>query len=80
MVKNLRNEGSIPGLGDTLEEEMATHSSILAWRIHGQRSLVGYSPWGHKESDMTEVDLAAAAAVLCKVASVVSDSLGPYGP
>ena len=34
---------------------MATHSSILAWRIHGQRSLVGYSPWGHKESITTEV-------------------------
>ena len=33
---------------------MATHSSILAWRIHGQRSLAGYSPWGRKESDMTE--------------------------
>ena len=39
-----------------LEEEMATHSSILAWKIPGkyscpgksagQRSLVGYSPWG----------------------------------
>ena len=37
-----------------LEEEMATHSSVLAWRIHGQRGLAGYSPWGHKESDMTE--------------------------
>ena len=37
-----------------LEEEMGNHSSILAWRIHGQRSLVGYSPWGHKESDTTE--------------------------
>ena len=33
---------------------MATHSSILAWKIHGQRSLVGYSPWGYKEMDMTE--------------------------
>ena len=33
---------------------MAIHSSILAWRIHGQRSLAGYSLWGHKESDMTE--------------------------
>ena len=31
---------------DPLEEEMATHSSILAWKIHGQRSLVGYSPRG----------------------------------
>ena len=30
---------------------MATHSSVLAWRIPGQRSLVGHSPWGHKESD-----------------------------
>ena len=39
---------------DPLEKEMATHSSTLAWRIHGQRSLVGYSPQGHKESDMTE--------------------------
>ena len=34
------------------EKEMATHSSILAWRR--QRRLVGYNPWGHKESDMTE--------------------------
>ena len=33
---------------------MANCSSILAWEIHGQRSLVGYSPWGCKESDMTE--------------------------
>ena len=33
---------------------MATHSSVLAWKFHGQRSLAGYSPWGHKESDMTE--------------------------
>ena len=33
---------------------MATHSSILAWRPHGQRRLVGYSPRGHKESDTTE--------------------------
>ena len=32
---------------------MATHSSVLARRIHGQRSLVGCSPWGHKELDMT---------------------------
>ena len=39
---------------DPLEKVMATHSSILAGESHGQRSLVGYSPWGHKESDMTE--------------------------
>ena len=47
---NVGDLGLIPGLG----EEMATHSSVLAWRIHGQRSLVDYSPWGRKESDMTE--------------------------
>ena len=35
---------------------MAIHSSILARRIpHGQRSLAGYSAWGRKESDMTEL-------------------------
>ena len=33
---------------------MATHSSILAWSIPIDRSLVGYSPWGGKESDTTE--------------------------
>ena len=40
MVKNLpanagdkRDEGSIPGLGRSLEKEMAAHSSILAWKI-----------------------------------------------
>ena len=36
-----------------LEMEMATHSSILAKRTNGQRSLVGYSPRICKESDMT---------------------------
>ena len=30
--------GSIPGLGNHPEEDMATHSSILAWRIHGQKN------------------------------------------
>ena len=38
---------------DPLEKEIATHSSILAWRIP-QRSLVGYSPWGGEELDTTE--------------------------
>ena len=42
------------GQEDPLEKAMATHSSILALDFHGQRRLVGYSPWGHKESDMTE--------------------------
>ena len=42
------------GQEDPLEKGRATHSRILAWRIHGQRSLVGYSPWGCKELDTTE--------------------------
>ena len=34
---------------------MATHSSILAWENpQEERSLAGYNPWGHKESDTTE--------------------------
>ena len=42
------------GWEDLLEKEMATHSSTLAGKSHGQRSLVGYSPLGRKESDTTE--------------------------
>ena len=41
------------GWEDPLEKEMATHSRIIAWESLGQRSLVGYSPWGQKELDMT---------------------------
>ena len=39
------------GLGqeDPLEKETASRSSILAWEMHGQRSLAGYSPWSHKK-------------------------------
>ena len=43
--------GLISGLGRSLEKEMAIQSSTLAWKIPW--SLVGYSPWGHKELDMT---------------------------
>ena len=56
MVKNLpanagneEQRASSLGWEEPLKEEMETYSSILAWRIHGQRSLVGYSPWGGKE-------------------------------
>ena len=37
-----------------LEKVMAPQSSPLAWKSRGQRSLVGCSPWGRKESDTTE--------------------------
>ena len=36
------------GEDDPLEKEMATHSIFMPRESHGQRSLVGYSPWGHK--------------------------------
>ena len=36
------------GREDPLEQEMAAHFSMLAGKSHGQRSRVGYSPWGHK--------------------------------
>ena len=43
------------GWEDLLEKGMEIHSSILAWKSHGQRSLVGYSLWGRKESDTTSL-------------------------
>ena len=42
------------GQEDPLEEGMTTHSSILAWRIPWTQSLLGYSPWGRKDLDMSE--------------------------
>ena len=49
---NVGDLGLIPGSGRW--KEMATHSSILAWKIPWTEGLVGYSPRGHKESDMSE--------------------------
>ena len=45
-----KQETQVQSLGweDPLEQEMATHSRILAWRTRGQRGLAGYSPWGQK--------------------------------
>ena len=42
------------GWEDPLEKEMATHSSILAWKILWTEEPGGYSPWGRKEWDVTE--------------------------
>ena len=42
------------GWEDPLEKEMATSSSILAWKILRTEEPGGYSPWGHKELNMTE--------------------------
>ena len=57
---------------------MATHSSILAWRIpHGQRSLQGYSPWSRRESDMTEVTEQARSMHACLFTSLIREK-GPF--
>ena len=49
-------ETQVPSLGweDPLEEEMAATPVFLPGDSHGQRGLAGHSPWGCKESDMTE--------------------------
>ena len=54
-ICNVGDLGSIPGLGRSPGEG---HGDPLQYscleNLHGQRSLAGYSPWGHKESDTTE--------------------------
>ena len=53
---DIRDVGSAPGLG---RSPGGGHGNSLQYscleKSHGQRSLAGYSPWDHKESDMTEV-------------------------
>ena len=63
MVKNQpANAGNIGDMGSILGSGRSPgggHGDPLQYSClenpYGQRSLVGYSPWGHKESDMTEV-------------------------
>ena len=51
-VKNLPSSsgdmGSSPGLGRSLENDVATPSSVLAWEIPRTEELAGYSPRGHR--------------------------------
>ena len=58
MVKNLPKvqESRVQSLfeEDPLEKETATHLVFLPGECHGEWGLVGYSPWGRQESDMTE--------------------------
>ena len=46
---------------------MATHSSVLAWRIPGTGSLVGCRLWGRTESDTTEATLQQQQQQQCSV-------------
>ena len=54
----------IHGSREPLEQEMATHCSILAWRVPWREGLVGYSPWCCKEWDTTE-QLTLSFPILC---------------
>ena len=58
VLKNLpaMQETQVRSLGqeDPLEEEMTTTLVFLPGKSHGQKSLAGYSPWGHRELDVTE--------------------------
>ena len=51
---DVRDLGSIPALGRSLEEGTATHSSILAWRIPWTEEPGRLQSIGSKESDMTK--------------------------
>ena len=54
-VYNAGDLGLIPGSGRFPEEGNGNPQPVfLSGKSHGQRSLVGYSPWGHKELDTTE--------------------------
>ena len=54
MYHNARDQVQSLDQGDPLEKGIATHCSILAWRIPWTEEPGGLSPWGHKEPDMTE--------------------------
>jgi len=49
---------------DPLEKGMQPTQVFFPGEFHGQRSLVGYSPWGHKESDITERLMAPHSSTL----------------
>ena len=52
---NAEDPGFIPGLGRSLGEGKWQPTPVfLPGESHGQRSLVGYTPWGPKELDLTK--------------------------
>ena len=52
---------------------MPTHSTILAWTIHGQRSPVGDGPRGRKESDRTEHVCTHGVVLICNKKNCISE-------
>ena len=85
MVKNLpaTQETRVRSLGqkDPLRKKWLSIPVFLPAEFHGQRSLVGYSPRGHKESDMTEqltYTQVAQVRPLVRDRAKVLTELGPY--
>ena len=54
IVQISQSQAVCPGPGRSPGEGNGHSPVFLPGKFHGQRSLAGYSPWGHKESDMTE--------------------------
>ena len=79
-VRNLppKPETRVRSLGgkDHLEGEMAAHSVFLPGESHGQRSLADCSPWGRKESDVTEWATLASLQAPVMVRSRVMEPAG----
>ena len=61
------------GRPNPLEKDMPTHSTILAWTIHGQRSPVGDGPRGRKESDRTEHVCTHGVVLICNKKNCISE-------
>ena len=77
---DIRDTGLFPGWGDPLEEDMATHSSILAWRIPwteepGRLQSMGSQRVGHDWSNLACTHMFSSVQFSC---SVMSDSLRPH--
>ena len=53
--EGMATHSTIPAWGIPWTEEPGGLQSMRSQRVHGQRTLVGYSPWGRKESDTTDV-------------------------
>ena len=72
-------ETQVPSLvrEDPLEEDMTTHSSILAGKITWTEESAGYSPRGHKESDTAEL-LSSSGSVTITLASVMAKMLNIF--
>ena len=54
VIAAMKLKDTYSGWEDALEKGMASTPVLLPGKFHGWRSLVGYSPWGGKESDKTE--------------------------